>query len=45
VVELTDSCQVAPELMRYLNRLSDYLFVISRKLVVSEGKEETFKKI
>jgi cob(I)alamin adenosyltransferase len=45
VVELTDFCQVAHELMRYLNRLSDYLFVISRKLVVSEGKEETFKKI
>lgn len=45
VVEMTERCQVAPEIMGYLNRLSDYLFVISRKLVVSEGKEETFKKI
>ena len=45
VVEMTESCRVAPEIMGYLNRLSDYLFVISRKLVVSEGKEETFKKI
>lgn len=45
VVEMTEHCRVAPEIMRYLNRLSDYLFVISRKLVVSEGKEETFKKI
>lgn len=45
VVEMTERCRVAPEIMGYLNRLSDYLFVISRKLVVSEGKEETFKKI
>lgn len=45
VVEMSQQCDVAAELMRYLNRLSDYLFVISRKLVVSEGKTETFKKI
>lgn len=45
VVELAAKCSVEPSLMRYLNRLSDYLFVISRKLVVTEGKTETFKKI
>ncbi|MBO4587389.1 MAG: cob(I)yrinic acid a,c-diamide adenosyltransferase [Bacteroidales bacterium] len=45
VVEMSQQCNVEPVLMQYLNRLSDYLFVISRKLVVSEGKEETFKKI
>jgi len=45
VVEMAQQCNVDPLLMQYLNRLSDYLFVISRKLVVAEGKTETFKKI
>lgn len=45
VVEMSQHCPVEPVLMHYLNRLSDYLFVISRKLVVAEGKTETFKKI
>lgn len=27
-------------ILRYLNRLSDYLFVLGRRLVVMEGKEE-----
>lgn len=45
VVQLAADCPVDPSLLRYLNRLSDYLFVISRKLVVAEGKNETFKKI
>lgn len=45
VVELATNNSVDAALMRYLNRLSDYLFVISRKLVVAEGKSETFKKI
>lgn len=30
-----------PEMLRYLNRLSDLLFVISRVLVRRDGKEET----
>ena len=45
VVELAAKCDVDAPIMRYLNRLSDYLFVISRKLVVTEGKAETFKKL
>ncbi len=46
VVALHTDTPVAPELIRYLNRLSDYLFVLARKLsqdldaeeVVWEGK-------
>lgn len=45
VVSLAEEAPVEPLLMRYLNRLSDYLFVLSRKLVVAQGFEETFKKI
>lgn len=36
---------VDPSVLRYLNRLSDYLFVLSRKLTVAQGVEETYKKI
>ena len=45
VVDLAEQVDVEPALQRYLNRLSDYLFVLSRKLVIAEGAEETFKKI
>ena len=31
-VDLTDAIEVAPVILRYLNRLSDYLFVLSRAL-------------
>ena len=45
VVELSSKSPVEAPLMQYLNRLSDYLFVISRKIVLTEGKTETLKKI
>lgn len=45
IVELQEHCPVEQCLMRYINRLSDYLFVLSRKLVLAQGCEETFKKI
>lgn len=45
VVELSLQAKVEPAITRYLNRLSDYLFVISRKLTILDGKAETFKKI
>ncbi len=37
-----DGITVAPEAMRYINRLSDYLFVISRYINISSGAEEIF---
>lgn len=45
VVEMAQENKVEGTIMQYLNRLSDYLFVVSRQLVVAEGKTETFKKI
>ena len=39
-VTLNRQASVDPTLMRYLNRLSDYLFVLARFAVVAEGKEE-----
>ncbi len=29
-----------PEVCAYVNRLSDYLFVLSRKMLFIEGKDE-----
>lgn len=40
VVSLARQAAVDAVLMRYLNRLSDYLFVLARQVVVLEGKEE-----
>ena len=36
------SCQetVAPVVVRFVNRLSDFLFVLSRKLVITDGQTE-----
>ena len=36
--------QCDPEVSKYLNRLSDLLFVLSRKAVQSEGKMEILWK-
>lgn len=40
VVTLAREAQVDDVLLRYLNRLSDYLFVLARRSVVMTGKEE-----
>ncbi len=40
ILALAEQADVAPELLAYVNRLSDYLFVLSRKLNVDEKKEE-----
>jgi cob(I)alamin adenosyltransferase len=40
VYRLSKEIEVPNELLRYLNRLSDYLFVLSRKYANDEGIEE-----
>ena len=40
VVTLARQAHVDDVLMRYLNRLSDYLFVLARRAVVADGKVE-----
>lgn len=42
ILALPESYAVAPELLAYINRLSDYLFVLSRKMNVDEQKPEIF---
>lgn len=37
---LSETEEVDPLVIQYLNRLSDYLFVLSRKILVDNGKEE-----
>ena len=41
VVQLAETEKVDAKLLCYVNRLSDYLFVLSRHLVVSRGDEES----
>jgi cob(I)alamin adenosyltransferase len=40
VVELAAEAEVEPLVVRYLNRLSDYLFVLSRQMAQDLGAEE-----
>ena len=40
VVTLARQSKVDDVLLRYLNRLSDYLFVLGRRTVVADGKQE-----
>ena len=40
VVTLSKVAEVKPEIIIYLNRLSDYLFVLSRYILSAEGKDE-----
>jgi cob(I)alamin adenosyltransferase len=39
-IKLTESVDVEPIIIRYLNRLSDYLFVLSRKVAMELGVDE-----
>ena len=40
VVTLARETKIDDTLLRYLNRLSDYLFVLSRRSVILDGKQE-----
>ena len=42
IVQMAGNTQVPPDISRYINRLSDFLFVLSRHLVLSTGAEESF---
>lgn len=39
-IKLSESVNVEPIIIRYLNRLSDYLFVLSRKVAMELGVDE-----
>lgn len=40
VVDLAEIEEVDEKIMRYINRLSDYLFVLSRRLTLDKGAED-----
>ncbi|MCQ2273530.1 MAG: cob(I)yrinic acid a,c-diamide adenosyltransferase [Bacteroidales bacterium] len=44
IVALTLQAPVDDEICRYINRLSDYLFILSRHLVIAQGDEESLYK-
>ncbi len=44
VIQLSDKYDISSLILRYLNRLSDYLFVLSRKIGKDNGAEETLWK-
>ncbi|MFV0521275.1 MAG: cob(I)yrinic acid a,c-diamide adenosyltransferase [Mangrovibacterium sp.] len=44
IVEMAEMIEVDKQLVKYINRLSDYLFVLSRKLNVQEDYSEVFWK-
>lgn len=42
ILTLAENHDVSPEVIAYINRLSDYLFVLSRKLNIDEKFDEIF---
>ena len=38
--QLSEETEISPEVLKYLNRLSDYLYVLSRKVASDSGIEE-----
>lgn len=42
ILSLSENYKIAPEVLSYINRLSDYLFVLSRKVNVDEKTGEIF---
>ena len=42
ILALCEQAEVQPELLQYVNRLSDYLFVLARKINIDEKKSEIF---
>ncbi len=44
IIELSATETISPVVCKYVNRLSDYFFVLSRRLLFDEGKEEIIWK-
>lgn len=42
ILHLSASCTISPEVLAFVNRLSDYLFVLSRKMNFDEQNNEIF---
>lgn len=42
ILDLAEKCTVAPEILAFVNRLSDYLFVLSRKMNFERQQPEIF---
>lgn len=42
ILNLSESCAISPEVLAFVNRLSDYLFVLSRKMNFDEQNNEIF---
>ena len=42
ILALSETCQTSPEVLSYMNRLSDYLFVLSRRINITEKSGEIF---
>ena len=42
ILALGEQAEVQPELLQFINRLSDYLFVLARKINIDEKKSEIF---
>jgi cob(I)alamin adenosyltransferase len=42
ILSLEEQAEVQPELLQFINRLSDYLFVLARKINIDEKKSEIF---
>jgi len=43
ILQMTAECEVDPNVLRYVNRLSDYLFVLARHINFQAGTEEILK--
>ena len=42
ILTLSETCTISPEILAFVNRLSDYLFVLSRKINFDEQNSEIF---
>lgn len=42
ILTLSERDEISPELLAYVNRLSDYLFILSRKANFNDGRDEIF---
>lgn len=42
ILTLSETCTISPEVLAFVNRLSDYLFVLSRKINFDEQNSEIF---
>ena len=42
ILDLAKTTEVDPAILRYVNRLSDYLFILSRAINIKNAKEEIF---